>query len=208
VLSGPQLGQPEYFLHRDRLGDDTCHRAANLMKGGVVYSNFVSTVSPNHAGEARTGGGFGLSPSLNVHQGKFGGVLNGVDYDVWNPEIDPFIPARYSIGTLDRKYASKERLRERFLLRKTWIPVVAYVGRMDQQKGMHLVHHALFYALASGAQFVLLGDAFHHNGISSHFWHLKNHLNDNPDCHLEIGYSEELAHLIYAGADLQVVPSM
>ena len=209
VLAGPQLGQPDYFLDRDRLGDDTYHQAANLMKGGVVYSNFVSTVSPNHAGEARHGdGGFGLGQSLNVHHVKFGGVLNGVDYDVWNPEIDPFIPARYSIGTLDRKYDNKERLRDRFLLRKTWSPIVAYVGRLDQQKGMHLVHHALFYALASGAQFVLLGDAFHHNGIGSHFWHLKNHLNDNPDCHLEIGYSEELAHLIYAGADLLVVPSM
>ena len=178
------------------------------MKGGVVYSNFVATVSPNHAGEARSGGGFGLDHLLNMHQGKFGGVLNGVDYDVWNPEIDPFLPARYSAETLDRKYQNKERLRERFLLRKTWSPVVAYVGRLDQQKGMHLVHHALFFALASGAQFVLLGDAFHDNGISSHFWHLKNHLNDNPDCHLEIGYSEELAHLVYAGADLLVVPSM
>ena len=209
VLAGPQLGQPDYFLDRDRLGDDTHHQAANLMKGGVVYSNFVSTVSPNHAGEARHGdGGFGLSQSLNLHHVKFGGVLNGVDYDVWNPEIDPFIPARYSIGTLDRKYDNKERLRDRLLLRKTWSPIVAYVGRLDQQKGMHLVHHALFYALASGAQFVLLGDAFHHNGINSHFWHLKNHLNDNPDCHLEIGYNEELAHLIYAGADLLVVPSM
>ena len=125
-----------------------------------------------------------------------------------NPEIDPLIPARYSAESLDRKYENKERLRERFWLRKAWSPIVAYVGRLDEQKGMHLVHHALFYALASGAQFVLLGDGFHHDGINSHFWHLKHYLNDNPDCHLEIGYNEELAHLVYAGADLLVVPSM
>jgi starch synthase len=209
VLWHTQLGRPEYFLDRNRLGDDTYYKAVNLMKAGVVYSNFVTTVSPNHASEARFGeGGSGLGAALHMHQVKFGGVLNGVDYDIWNPEIDPFIPARYSAGSLDRKYENKERLRERFWLRKTWSPVVAYVGRLDTQKGMHLVHHAVFYALASGAQFVLLGDGFHHNGINSHFWHLKNYLNDNPDTHLEIGYNEELAHLVYAGADLLVVPSM
>jgi len=214
-LAGPQvlwatgLGRPEYFLDTVRLGDDAHYRAVNLMKGGVVYSNFVTTVSPAHAGEAMEGdGGFGLGHALRVHQGKFSGVLNGVDYDVWNPEIDPLIPARYSVSDIDRKYHDKEALRDRFLLRKTWGPVVAYVGRLDEQKGMHLVHHALFYTLAHGGQFVLLGDANHHNGISSHFWHLKRYLNDNPDCHLEIGYREELAHLVYAGADLLVVPSM
>jgi len=208
VLWGTQLARPDYFLDRDRLGDDTHFRAVNLMKGGVVYSNFVTTVSPNHAGEALFGdGGFGLAHTLHVYRGKFGGVLNGVDYNVWNPEVDPFIPARFSGWDLDRKYANKEALRERFWLRKTWSPIVAYVGRLDEQKGMHQVHHAAFYALASGAQFVLLGDAFHHNGINGHFRHLQGCLNDNPDCHLEIGYSEELAHLVYAGADLLVVPS-
>jgi len=73
---------------------------------------------------------------------------------------------------------------------------------------MHLVHHALFHTLAQGGQFVLLGDTPHDDGISSHFRHLKSDLNDNPDCHLEIGYREELAHLVFAGADLLIVPSM
>src|SRR5437588_6634333 len=87
VLWATQLGRPEYFLDAARLGDDTHYRALNPMKGGVVYSNFVTTVSPAHAGEARHGdGGFGLGHALGTHQGKFGGVLNGVDYEVWNPE--------------------------------------------------------------------------------------------------------------------------
>ncbi len=73
---------------------------------------------------------------------------------------------------------------------------------------MNLVHHALFYALAQGAQFVLLGDASHRNPITDHFWRLKEHLNDDPDCHLELAYHEELAHLVYAGADLLLVPSL
>ncbi len=209
VLWATQLGRPEHFLDAVRLGDDTYYQAVNLMKGGVVYSNFVTTVSPAHAGEAKYGdAGFGLGQALWTHQVKFGGVLNGVDYDMWNPEIDAQIPARYSVCDIDRKYHDKDALRDRFLLRKTWSPVVAYVGRLDEQKGMHLVHHALFYTLAIGGQFVLIGDANHHNGINGHFWHLKHYLNDNPDCHLEIGYQEELAHLVYAGADLLVVPSL
>ena len=208
VLWSTQLGRPDDFLHRDRLGDDREFRAVNLMKGGVVYSNFTTTVSPNHAGEARYGdGGDGLGPTLGTHQVKFGGVLNGVDYDTWNPETDPFIPARYSAEQLEGKYEAKRRLRERLLMRDSFSPIVAYVGRLDEQKGMQQVHHALFYALEKGAQFVLLGNGLDPE-INGHFGHLKHYLNDNPDCHLEIGYSEELAHLIYAGADMLVVPSM
>lgn len=208
VLWSTQLARPDDFLDRDRLGDDQRFRAVNLMKGGVVYSNFTTTVSPNHAVEARHGdGGDGLGSTLWTHQDKFGGVLNGVDYDTWNPEIDPLLPARYSAEQVEGKYEAKRRLRERLLMRDNFNPIVAYVGRLDEQKGMELVHHALFYALEKGAQFVLLGDGLH-NGINGHFRHLKHYLNDNPDCHLEIGYDEELAHLIYAGADMVVVPSM
>jgi starch synthase len=209
VLWGTQLAPVEHFTNRDRLGDHVHHPAVNLMKGGVVYANFVTTVSPNHAAEARFGdGGYGLGHALHLHQHKFGGVLNGVDYNVWNPEIDPFIPARYSAGDLDRKYENKARLRARFWLRDTWSPIVAFVGRLDEQKGIHLVHHAIFHTLASGAQFLALGAAGQHDGINGHMWHLKHHLNENPDCHLEIDYTEELAHLVFAGADLLVVPSL
>ena len=207
-LRSTQLGRPDYFLDRVRLGDDHQFQAVNLMKAGVVYSNFTTTVSPNHADEARYGDGAdGLGPTLSTHQAKFGGVLNGVDYDTWNPEIDPFIPERYSAEWIDGKYAAKRRLRERLSMRDAFSPIVAYVGRLDSQKGVHLVHHALFYALEKGAQFVLLGDGLD-KGINGHFRHLKHYLNDNPDCHLEIGYNEELSHLIYAGADMLVVPSM
>jgi starch synthase len=91
------------------------------------------------------------------------------------------------VRDVDRKYQNKQALRNRFWLRKTWSPIVAYAGRLDQQKGMHLVHHALSYTPARGGQFVLIGDASHHDGVSGHFWHPRHYLNDNPDCHLEIG---------------------
>ncbi|UWU45641.1 hypothetical protein APLC1_0322 [Limnospira platensis C1] len=80
------------------------------------------------------------------------------------------------------------------------------MGRLDQQKGVHLVHHAIYYALYRQAQFVLLGSATE-TAINNWFLHEKNHLNHNPDCHIEIGFNEELSHLIYAGADIIIVPS-
>ena len=110
-------------------------------------------------------------------------------------------------GTIEQKYANKDALRDRLLLRNNYKPVIAYVGRIDRQKGAHLIHHAIFYALAQGAQFVLLGYSAD-PADNDHFWHLKHYLNDHPDCHLEIGFDQGLAHLIYAGADMMVMPSL
>jgi len=209
VLWATGLNRPEYFLHYDRLRDGFNPNAVNLMKGGIVYSNYVTTVSPQHAWESCCDNqGFGLGHTLQIHQAKFEGVLNGIDYDVWNPEIDPYIPARYNIETLQEKYRDKEALRDRLLLRKSVKPIIAYVGRLDTQKGLHLVRHALFYCLnTDSAQFVLLGSS-PEPAINAYFWQIKNQLNDNQDSHLEIGYSEELSHLIYAGADMLIMPSM
>jgi len=117
------------------------------------------------------------------------------------------IPARYGSECIDGKYVNKQALRERFLLAQGVKPVVASIGRLDRQKGVDLIRHALFYALAEGAQFVLLGSS-PDPAIDAEFWRLKHELNDNPDCHLELCFSVELAHLIYAGADLLVMPSV
>jgi len=208
MLAATALHRPSYYYARERLGDDYDSTAINFTKGAITYSNFITTVSPRHAWETRFGHqDYGLAPHLHTHEAKFGGVLNGLDYEMWNPELDPYISATYSLRTLDRKYDNKRGLRNRLLLRETYAPIVAYVGRLDKQKGVHLIRHALFYALEHGAQFVLLGSS-PEAGINQEFWHLKQMLNDNPDCHLEIGYDEELAHLIYAGADMVVVPSL
>jgi starch synthase len=208
VLWATGLGRPEFFCQPDRLGDGT-PGGVNLLRGGIGYADHVTTVSPRHAVEVlETEHGNGMNDTLRRHGHKFTGILNGVDYHTWNPEIDPLIPAPYTAAALDGKQIATKALRDRFWLRESDGPIVAYLGRLDPQKGMHLVHHALFYALANGGQFVLLGDPSQDAGINDHFWHLKQHLNDNPDVHLEIGYREELAHLVYAGADILVVPSM
>jgi starch synthase len=208
VLWATGLLPTDRFAVSDRLADDHRPGALNLLKGGVVYANFVATVSPHHAWEAQwTDQAMGLGDTLHRHAGKFGGILNGVDYDVWNPEVDRLIPYRYSADEIGGKYANKRALRERFWLSDSFKPIVAYVGRLDEQKGVDLIHHAIGYALRSHAQFVLLGTSTNAT-VNERFWQLKRQLNDHPDCHLELTYSAELGHLIYAGADLLVMPSL
>jgi starch synthase len=133
-------------------------------------------------------------------------VVNGIDYDVWNPEVDRYIPTRYGVDSIGGKYDNKRALRHRLMLADNEKPIVAFIGRLDPQKGLDLVRHAIFYTLERGAQFVLLGSSPYH-GINADFWGLKRMLNDSPDCHLEIGFDEDLSHLIYAGADMMLVPS-
>src|SRR5450631_2522274 len=208
ILWATGLNRPAYFFDDNRLRDNANGAALNVLKGGIVYSNFVTTVSPRYAWEAQNADqGTGLGHMLCVHRGKFEGVLNGIDYDVWNPEIDRLIPVQYTSETLDAKCDVKEALRDRLWLRKGLKPIITYIGRLDHQKGVHLIHHGIFYALAHGTQVVLMGRSSD-PAINAHFWHLKQFLNDNPDCHLEIGFNVELSHLIYAGADLILLPSL
>lgn len=206
LLWATELGRVEYFRHRDRLGDDANPSALNPMKGGIVYSNFVTTVSPNHAWEAKHDQGHGLEHTLHVHQVKYGGVVNGIDYDVWNPEVDRHIPRRYGANCVDDKYVNKRALRDRLWIADGSKPILAYVGRLDPQKGLELLHHAAHWAVANSAQFVLLGSAPDPR-VGHDFWELKRRYNDHPDVHIELGFDEELSHLLYAGADLMLVPS-
>ncbi len=208
ILWATGLNREPYYFHYDRLMDNFNPMALNLMKGGIVYANVFTTVSPHHAWEAHhTELGYGLGGTIDRHQEKFKGILNGISYEMWNPETDPLIPHPYTAQTFEEKAKNKKELRDRLLLDATKDkPIVCYIGRLDGQKGVHLVHHALYYVMSRGAQFVLLGSATEPS-INSWFWHEKNYLNENPNCHLELGFNEELAHLIYAAADIIVVPS-
>jgi starch synthase len=207
TLRATGLNKAEHFFDFNRLRDNNNPYALNLLKGGIVYSNFVTTVSPRYAFETKDQDqGFGLEPTLHAHHMKYGGVVNGIDYDVWNPEVDSHIPVRYGIESIDGKYDNKRALRHRLMLADNEKPIVAFIGRLDPQKGLELVRHAIFYAMERGAQFVLLGSSPDH-AINADFWGLKQMLNDSHDCHLEIGFDEDLSHLIYAGADMMIVPS-
>jgi starch synthase len=196
------------LMTSDRLQDPGNPRAVNLMKGGIVFSNFVTAVSPRYAWEIQhTEQGVGLQGVLLTHNDKFGGVLNGIDYGTWNPETDPLIAQHYGPDSLPLKARNQIALRERVGLEQAAKPLVAVVGRLDRQKGVELIRHGIYYALEQGCQFVLLGSALDAE-VNADFWRIKEAMQANPDCHLELGYDEELAHLIYAGSDLILIPSV
>lgn len=204
-----QVGlNPQRLMVMERLLDPHNPRAVNLMKGGIVFSNFVTTVSPRYAWEIQhTDQGMGMQGVLQQHDHKFGGVLNGIDYLVWNPELDTHIPQPYGPHSLPQKAANKQALRARLGLQDVSKPIVSVVSRLDHQKGVHLIHHGIDYALENGCQIVLLGSA-PDPAVEADFLRIKHEQDGSPDCHLELAYDEELSHLIYAGADTILIPSV
>jgi starch synthase len=198
----------ERLMTPDRLQDPACTQTVNLMKGGIVFSNFVTTVSPRYAWEVQhTEQGMGLQNLLLRYDHKFGGILNGIDYLTWDPATDPLLTHHYTPDTLKNKAANQTALRRRFGLTAAKQPIMAVVSRLDRQKGIELIEHGINYALANKCQFVLLGSALEPD-IHAHFQSLQQAFADHPHCHLELTYNEELAHLIYAGADMMLIPSL
>ncbi len=211
-LNGKELATPDKML--DPQQPDT----VNLLKGGMCYSDFFTTVSPNYAKEVVTPeGGRGLDQTILKYQNKFKGVLNGIDYSYWNPEIDRFFSAHFSSrempqnkkdrNTLDKKAYIKKLLRERLQLAEDHKPIISCIARLVPQKGLDLIKHTLYYCLSHHAQFVLLGTS-PIPSISAEFQDLKKQFANNPDVHLALHHQEDLAHLIFAGSDMMIVPSL
>lgn len=200
--------KPERLLAMERLQDPNNHRAANLMKGGIVYSNFVTTVSPRYAWEIQhSDQGMGLQGVLQYYDRKFGGVLNGIDDSVWNPQFDAQIPQRYGPDSLPLKAVNKEALRARLGLDDALKPIVSVISRLDRQKGVDLIRHGIDYAVANGCQCVLLGSA-PDPAVNESFLRMQQETAASRDCRLILSYDEELSHLIYAGADMILIPSV
>ncbi len=207
VLIGTGLNRTDYFFNTDRLLDNYNPQVLNLLKGGIVYSNFITTVSPKHAWEAKEEDqGFGLKPTLRLYHMKYGGVLNGLDYEYWNPNKDPLIPHHYTAATVEQKSKNKRYLQQKCSLSPSNQPLVAFIGRLDPQKGLDLIQYAIPRILELGAQCILLGNS-HDPAINREFEQLKKGFVGNQNCHLELNFDEALAHLIYAGSDFMLVPS-
>jgi starch synthase len=207
LLETTGLHRQHYFCNTDSLLDLYNPHVLNLTKGGIVFSNFVTTVSPRHAIEVMDEElGFGLEPVLQSNRDKMRGVLNGVDYDFFNPATDAAIAKPYSVTTVEDKQANKDALRQRFSLAQNNKPLVAFIGRLDPQKGLELVEHALLETLRQDGQFILLGSSLD-PAINQHFKDLALQYADSADAHLEIGFDESLSRQIYAGSDFMVVPS-
>ncbi len=200
------------------LGDHHRPGHLNLLQGGIVFSDYVTTVSPNYAHEALTPeGGKGLERTLQQHKEKFSGVLNGIDYDYWDPSNDPHLPFHFSIKNLSHQHKKhpfieekaqlKAHLRQILSLDEEECPIVSCISRLVYQKGPELMKYALLKTLELGGQFVMIGSAMDPK-THAEFYNLKRKLAESRHVHIELNYNEPLSHLIYAASDLFLVPSI
>ena len=178
----------------------------NPMKGGILFADQVTTVSPTYAREIRTGEhGAGLDGVLQLIGPKLTGILNGIDVDEWDPWTDALLPANYDAETLKDKAKNKRALvKEAGFRFSAKAPLIGAVSRLVGQKGFQLLIPILDRLLAAGAQVAILG-----SGEPELEQALVSIAARHPaHCRVWIGFDNALAHRIYAGADLLLMPSM
>jgi len=181
------------------------HGHLSFMKGGLIYSNRLTTVSPGYAREIRTPQfGFGLEGVLNSRANVLTGILNGVDYDVWNPETDRAIPQRYETGSLAGKAACKAALcAELGLDPAPGRPLFVVVSRLTEQKGLDLLLPCIPALLQQGAQLAMLGAG---DAELEHGFRTAAELHPGQIA-VRIGFEEALSHRLIAAGDVIAVPS-
>jgi starch synthase len=197
-----RLGLPASFYSMERL---EFHGRMSFLKGGIVCAHALNTVSPRYAREIQDGEmGCGMEALLRGRAQDLSGILNGIDIAAWDPARDAFIPQRYDAASLERKKANKEALQRRLDLdADPRAMLLGSVGRMTHQKGTDLIAAAAGELLAGPVQLAVLGAgerdiehaltaiAARHPGRMA----------------VRIGFDDELAHLIEAGADAFLMPS-
>lgn len=199
-----QLNRP------DRMQDHSSGDRVNPVKGAIIFSNIVTTVSPTYAQEVRTSeGGKGLHSTLNSNSKKFIGILNGIDTDSWNPATDPFLKAQFNAKDLQGKEENKYALRKQLGLSsaESRRPLVGCITRLVPQKGVHLIRHAIYRTLELGGQFVLLGSSPVPH-IQREFEGIEQQFKSHDHVRLLLKYDEALSHSIYAASDMFIIPSI
>jgi starch synthase len=178
----------------------------NLLKGGLVYSDYLTTVSKKYAEEIQTPEfGYGLDGVVRSRRDHVVGILNGVDYSVWNPEKDKFIAAPYSAKDLTGKHACKKELLEIFGLSPEYEnrPALGIVSRFADQKGFDLIAAIAKDLMLEDVILTVLG-----TGDRRYEELFETLANEFPGrVGVRIGYDNELAHKIEAGADMFLMPS-
>jgi starch synthase len=180
----------------------------SFLKGGIVFSDIITTVSPRYAEEIQTPElGFGFDGILQARSADLVGILNGIDYDQWDPERDLNLPVPFSASNMAGKAAAKRRVLETFGLRVTpglrRRPLVAMISRMVDQKGFDLLDQLLDALPALHASIVLLG-----SGEPRYETGWKELATRHPNrIGVTIGFDDGLAHLVEGGADMFLMPS-
>jgi len=182
------------------------HSHVNFLKGALVFADKITTVSPTYAREIlRTEQGFGLEGVLQRRAGDVVGILNGVDYGLWNPAVDPWIAARYTESNLTAKRDCKRSLQRALgLPARDNAPLLGMVSRLTSQKGFDLVEKILDQLMERDLQMAILG-----SGEERYEEFLRRVAKQfSKKVGVRVGFDEALAHRIEAGADILLMPSL
>ncbi|HHD92526.1 MAG TPA: glycogen synthase [Candidatus Portnoybacteria bacterium] len=180
-------------------------KTVNCLRQGIINADYVTTVSPNYAQEILTPEfGCGLSPALKKKKNHLIGILNGLDLKIYNPANDPLITTNYSTNNLSKKIKNKFFLQKKFHLQEdSQIPLLSIVCRLTPQKGITLLREIIPRLMEMDTQLILLG-----SGLSTYEKFLKSFNRKYPQkFHAEIGFNGQLAHQVYAGSDIFLMPS-
>lgn len=177
----------------------------NFMKAGLLYADTLTTVSPTYAEEICTPEfGFGLDSVLRSRRDALVGILNGVDYAIWSPEVDPHLTAHYDANDLTGKAACKKAVLQAFALPEAEeVPLIGMISRLVDQKGFDLLAATLDRLLTLNLRFVILG-----SGAEPYEEFLSSLSHRYPQkVAVRLGFDEALAHQIEAGSDCFLMPS-
>ncbi len=183
------------------------HGKFSLIKAGIVYSNIITTVSESYSREIQTSEfGFGLEGVLKWRSDDLYGIVNGIDYNVWSPGKDGYIEHKYNLKTIKNKAANKRKLLEICGLaidKDLEVPLIGFISRLAEQKGLDLIEECIEELMGFELQLVVLG-----TGEEKYETMLKSICEKYPKkISLNLKFDEELAHLIYAGSDMFLMPS-
>ena len=197
-------GLPDSVFNMGALKQD--YEDANMLKGGLAYADRITTVSGTYAYEIQTAEyGENLEDHLRYHSGKLRGIVNGIDYGMWNPETDPALAVHYGLGNvLDHKMEDKLALQKELGLQEDESKfVIGLISRLTNQKGLDLVSSIIPQVLDGNTQVVVLGTG--DKQYEDTFRYYENTYRGTFSACIQ--YDEARAHRIYAGADALLVPS-
>ncbi|MDE3117892.1 MAG: glycogen synthase GlgA [Nitrospirota bacterium] len=180
------------------------YKKLNLMKGGLLFADRLTTVSPTYSREIQTPEfGFGLEGVVRERADRLVGIVNGIDTDAWDPETDHYLPSRYSLAKIAGKSVCKMALQQEMHLPVRNVPLLVVISRLSDQKGLDLVADIVPALMTEELQLVLLGSG--DPDLEARFRSL--HEQWPQKFGLRIGFDDGLAHRIQAGGDLFLMPS-
>jgi starch synthase len=197
-----------------RMQDPINPSFVNLLKGGIIYADFFTTVSPRYAEEIKTAEyGFGLDPVVKEYEFKLRGILNGIELETWNPAKDIHLKALYPPNAtfkdkvIEQKGINKEELLKLLNLQHTKGPLIGCVTRIAEQKGPKLIQDAIHSVMHHNGSFVLLGVASDPL-LAEEFERIRNQYKETKRLHINLTFDEPLARQIYAASDAMIIPSL